>query len=350
MTIKDKNILSFKSTLLEAIQKMDRADIKIVLILDEEQKLCGTVTDGDVRRSLLRGASLQDSVTHTMNIYPKAVSQNTSQEERVQLMRKENLLHLPILDSQGRVRYLFILKETHSTSCKDNWIVLMAGGMGKRLLPLTKDTPKPLLQVGNKPILETILRNFVENGYRNFFLSINYKGQMIRDYFGDGSSFGAHIQYLVEDKALGTAGSLSLLNKKPKSPFIVMNGDLLTKVDFSQMFYFHLKNEAQATICLREYQSSIPFGVVDLEDIQVRAIHEKPIRTHWINAGIYVFNPSVLERIPPKTHLDMTALLKDLLEKKQKVCAFPIREYWMDIGQPKDFVRAGGDYTEIFCG
>ena len=347
--MKDQNTLPFKATLLEAIQKMDKANMKIVLVLDEEQRLCGTVTDGDIRRSLLKGTSLQDPVTHTMNSHPRVASENTPQKEMVQLMRKENLLHLPILDSQRKVKDIFTLKEFHRTFSKDNWVVLMAGGVGRRLHPLTKDIPKPLLQVGNRPILETILNNFVENGYKNFFLSINYKGQMIRDHFGDGSSFGVCIQYLMENQALGTAGGLSLLNQKPKNPFIVMNGDLLTKVDFSQMIHFHLRNKAQVTLCVREYQSSIPFGVVDLGDIQVRALHEKPVRTHWINAGIYVLNPDILDTIPQNTYLDMTTLLNDLLDKKQKICAFPIREYWMDIGQPKDFAKAGGDYTEIFC-
>ena len=351
--IKDQNTLPFKATLLETIQKMDKATIKIILILDGNQKLCGTITDGDVRRSLLKGASLQDPVAHTMNPNPKVAGENTPQEEMMQIIRKEKLSCLPILDNEGKVKSLFTPKEFHHNSPKDNPVVLMAGGIGKRLHPLTKDIPKPLLQIGPQPILETILKNFVEKGYKNFFLSINYKGQMIRDYFGDGSAFGAHIQYLVEDKALGTAGGLSLLShshsQRPKIPFIVMNGDLLTKVDFSQMIHFHLKNEAQATLCVREYQSSIPFGVVDLGDIQVQALHEKPIQTHWINAGIYVLNPNILNAIPQNTYLDMTTLLNSLLKQKQKVCAFPIREYWLDIGQPKDFAKAGGDYGEVFC-
>ena len=345
-----ENILNLKSTLLEAIQLIDRADIKVALVLDTEKKLCGVVTDGDIRRSLLRGMKLQSPIKNIMNSNPKTVLEDTPQEEMIQFMRKEDLLYLPVLNTQREVQNLFTLKELHSSISKDNWVILMAGGAGKRLLPLTQNTPKPLLQVGNKPILETILKNFIESGYKNFFLSINYQGQKIQNHFGDGNKLGngVRIEYLKEEQALGTAGSLSLLKERPQKPFIVMNGDLLTKVDFEHLLDFHLENQADVTLCIKEYQFSIPFGVVNLQDIQVRSLYEKPIQTHWINGGIYVLSPELLDKIAKNTYLDMTTLLKNLLSQNKKVCAFPIREYWLDIGQPQDFIKADGDYTEIF--
>jgi NDP-sugar pyrophosphorylase family protein len=225
----------------------------------------------------------------------------------------------------------------------------MAGGFGKRLKPLTDSTPKPLLKVGNKPILENILEQFIATGFHKFYISTHYKAEMVREYFGDGSNWNVSIEYIHEETPLGTAGGLGLLpNNLTKLPILVMNGDLLTKVNFEQLLNFHLQEGGAATMCVREYDFQVPYGVIKADGRRIISIQEKPIQSFFVNAGIYVLNPSILDAVDGKNYLDMTQLLEDKIENDEQVNLFPIHEYWLDIGGSKQFDRAQKDLRELF--
>jgi NDP-sugar pyrophosphorylase family protein len=224
--------------------------------------------------------------------------------------------------------------------------------MGKRLHPLTLDCPKPMLKIGNKPILEILINNFTKSGFRKFYISINYKGEMIKAYFGNGEKFGVEIKYIEESQALGTAGSLGLLPSKPADPFFVVNADILTNINFDLVMDYHLSNEshANATVCVRQHENTIPFGVVHIsdDDCSLEHVEEKPKKTYFVNAGIYVLDPDVLNSLQYNTYCDMPTFLTELVEKKQHVSTFPIREYWLDIGHHDNLMRAASDYVEVF--
>lgn len=259
-------------------------------------------------------------------------------------MNQMGILHLPIVDSHQRLVGLHVLSELLDNIKYDNWVVLMAGGEGRRLHPVTRDTPKPLLPVGGRPILETILSAFMEHGFHKFFISVNYLGEQIRDYFGDGRKWGAEIAYLQEGEKRGTAGCLSLLPEIPDKPIFVMNGDLLTKVNFKSLLDYHNDNSSLATMCVREYSMEVPFGVVEIEDSRIVGLEEKPVSSFFINAGIYMLDPECLKMVPQSGSFDMTALFARLIEAKERVNSFPIHEYWMDIGRLADLERAHSDF------
>lgn len=322
--------------------------MQIALVVDERKRLLGTVTDGDVRRGILRGIDLNDPVKRIMRRKP-IVSKLGDEEDRLfALMKKKHIHHVPIVDDAGCVLGVKILDEILGPRSKPNWVVLMVGGLGTRLRPLTEDTPKPLLNVGNKPISETILNSFVEQGFHRFYFAVNYKDEMLREYFGDGSRWNADIRYLKENRRLGTAGAISLLPERPKHPIIVMNGDLLTKVNYDYLFRFHHANQAKATMCVREYDLQVPFGVVQFEKDFMTRIDEKPSQRFFVNAGIYVLEPEVLDQIPRNKVFDMTQLFEGLIKQKQKTAVFPIREYWLDIGRLEDLERANGEVAALF--
>lgn len=258
-------------------------------------------------------------------------------------MREKTIRQIPVLNENGVVVGLELMDELLRAGERDQWVVLMAGGVGKRLSPITDTLPKPLIQIGKKPILETILENFIDYGFYNFYFAVNYKNQMIKDYFKDGSKWGVRIIYLEEDKMLGTAGALSLLPGRPEKTFLVMNGDLLTKVNFTHLFNFHRESNVIATMCVRGYDFQVPYGVVKIDDRYICSIDEKPIQRFFVNAGIYVLDPSVLDFIPKNQQFDMPQLFDALMRSEKSVAAFPIREYWLDIGRMDDLVRAQVD-------
>jgi NDP-sugar pyrophosphorylase family protein len=231
---------------------------------------------------------------------------------------------------------------------RDNWVVLMAGGLGSRLGELTRSCPKPLLRVGPQPILEIILERFIEHGFRQFFISINYKKEMIRDYFGDGSRWGVVIDYLEEYDRMGTAGSLALLPDRPAAPLLVMNGDLLTRVDFARALEFHYERDVQATMCVRKFSQTVPYGVVEVDQHHLLRIVEKPVEEYLVNAGIYVLDPDVLSLIPGGEYMDMTDLFRRVLQAGHTTAAFPFDDYWLDIGRMPDFQQACQDYPTVF--
>ena len=331
-----------------AIKTIDTAGMQIALVVDDQGCLLGTVTDGDVRSAILRGVSLTASVQKIMNHHPITAQSNQSRERFLSIMSEHKIHQVPLLDTKGRVTGIEFIDDLIKEKKKENIVVIMAGGLGSRLRPLTNDCPKPLLHVGQKPILETILENFIEHGFETFYVAVNYKDEMIKKYFGNGKSLGCKIRYLSEKRKLGTAGALSLLPLKPRKPVIVMNGDLLTKINFNQLLDFHRQHKASATMCIREYDLQVPYGVVKMNEHLIREIEEKPIHKFFVNAGIYVFEPKVFRRIPRNKPLDMPRLLQSLTKAKQHVAAFPIREYWLDIGRMDDLDRANQEFTTIF--
>ncbi|MBF0127959.1 MAG: NTP transferase domain-containing protein, partial [Magnetococcales bacterium] len=224
-----------------------------------------------------------------------------------------------------------------------------AGGLGSRLAPLTDMIPKPLLKVGSKPILEVILESFIAYGFHRFFLSVNYRKEMIKEYFGDGSGWGVEIDYLEENGRLGTAGSLSLFKERPEKPFFVMNGDLLTRINFQHVLDFHLEHQSRATLCVRKVEQTVPYGVVRLDAHRLVTIEEKPVQEYFVNAGIYLLDPEVLSFIPGGQYFDMPTLFQNIIKRGETTAAFPFLDYWMDIGRMGDFRQACRDYPEVFA-
>jgi dTDP-glucose pyrophosphorylase len=344
-----KNVLvSPDASIKETLCIMEKGALKIALVVDAEKRLLGTVSDGDVRRGILRGCSLEDRVQEVMYSTPTVVGQNEGREKILVLMRQKQLYQIPVVDDAGVLVGLEEIDTILAPPRLDNWVVLMAGGLGTRLKHLTKDVPKPLLKIGDKPILETIINSFIESGFSRFFISVNYKSELIEEHFGDGSRWGARIEYLREDKKLGTAGALSLLPERPPTPVMVMNGDVLTKVNFHQLLDFHLEHKAVATMCVREYDFQVPYGVVKIDRHRIAAIEEKPIQRFFVNAGIYVLDPLVLDMVPSGACFDMPALFEMIVKKQMDTAVFPVREYWLDIGRMDDFERANNEFGEVF--
>lgn len=337
-------ILRDDKKILDAVKVIDSSSAKIAIVVDDKGRLLGTVTDYDVRQAVLSGKLMDAPARQIMNAAPKFAPYNAAPDQLREIFNTMRVRQLPLVDEERKVVDLAILQDYLMRSQKrSNPVLLMAGGLGTRLRPLTNDCPKPLLKIGSRPILEIILESFIESGFSNFFISVNYKAEMIRNYFGDGSKYGVNISYLQENKRLGTAGALSLLPRKLTEPLIVMNGDLLTKVDFNQLLEFHEQHKAAATMCVREYKYQVPYGVVKFKDWQIEALVEKPEYLEFVNAGVYVLNPEFYAGIKTDEYVDMTTLFDEQMEKK-KLLVFPIREYWMDVGRMEDFAQAQEDY------
>lgn len=333
-------------TLIETMRVIDDTSLQFVVVIDEENHLLGTVTDGDIRRAILRGEGLEVPITSVMNLNPTSAKYGAKSLKYKQLMKAKKLKQLPIINEQNQIVDVLFLEDLQLTQNK-NQVVLMLGGLGTRLRPLTNDIPKPMLKVGNKPIVETIVDGFKQYGYTNFIFSVNYKKEVIQNYFQTGEAFGVQIDYVEEEKRMGTAGALSLIKNRPTEPFFVMNGDLLTQVNFDQLMQFHLEHDALVTMCVREYEYQIPYGVIETNGTDLIDIKEKPIHRSFVNAGIYVLSPKVFDYIPQDTFYDMPTLFEALIAAGEKTSAFPIHEYWLDIGQVDDFQRANEKYKEL---
>ena len=342
-----KTLVTANTTLHEVIRVIDAAALQIALVVDEQRRLLGTITDGDVRRALLRGATLEAWAEEVMNRTPTVAAPDLSDGAAERLMRRKSIRRIPVVDASKRVVGL-LLPPQETRQRLPNEVVLMAGGLGTRLGKLTEEVPKPLLRVGSKPILETILESFLAQGFYRFKLAVNYKAAMIEDYFGDGARWNAEIDYLHETKRLGTAGALSLLKAPPEEPFFVMNGDLLTKVNFAQMLRFHQQHRPLATMAVREYDLQVPFGVVELDGHSITSLLEKPVQRFFVNAGIYVLEAACLQHLAYNEYLDITDLFQTLLERRQATASFPIHEYWLDIGRVTEYEEANTVYETIF--
>ncbi len=333
------------STIMDAMETLEDTAMQILLVVDDEHHLKGVVTDGDIRRALLAGKGMDAGVSEIMVQDPTHGHPSDSRDMLISRMRSLGLNHIPVVDDGG---VLVDLVTSEPPGTRSNWVVLMAGGLGSRLRPLTDDVPKPMLRIGERPILETIIGQLHEFGFGRFYISLNYLAEQIEDYFGDGSRWGIEIDYLREDEPLGTAGALSLLKEQTDAPLILMNGDLLTKLNFGKLIDFHEEHKASMSVCVREYSYSVPYGVLEIEGAFLTAIKEKPKRRALVNAGIYVISPEVLDRIRPGERVDITDIITQLLDEGKRPAVFPVHEYWIDIGQKHDMERATREFSEIF--
>lgn len=342
----EKTLIAEGASIREALQVIDA--MRIGLVVDDGRRLKGSVTDGDIRRGLLRSVSLDDPVSSVMNVRPHTAAAHLTRAEIRAMPEAAAYRFIPVVDAGGRVVGVEGVVSAVSPEVKSNRVVLMAGGLGKRLRPLTETIPKPMLKVGSRPLLETILMHIAEQGFRHFFISVNYKGEIVRDHFGDGSRWNVSVRYIEESKRMGTAGALSLLPDRPSEPIVVMNGDLLTKVDLLHLLDFHAEHGAAATMCVREYDFQVPFGVVNFDGSKILGVEEKPVQRFFVNAGIYVLDPSVLDMVSEDEFLDMPSLFNRLVAAGHEAAVFPIREYWADIGRMDDLLRANGEFDEVF--
>ena len=340
-------LITSDNTILEALEAINGEELRIALVVDSDKRLRGIVTDGDVRRGLLNGASLQDKVENIINTDFVSADADSSRETLIELMKQNDVLTIPLI-RDGVIVGLETLHHALEKPRYANPVFLMAGGLGTRLLPLTEKCPKPMLFVGDKPILEIVLQSFIRSGFSNFYISTHYMEDKIREYFGDGQQWDANIQYIHEEEPLGTGGALGLLPKDvPDMPIILMNGDILTKVDFERLLNFHDENGADATMCVREYDYQIPYGVITGEDGQIISMIEKPTYQYFVNAGIYVVSPAVFRNVPQHYKIDMPDLIEQEINARKRVLMFPIHEYWLDIGRMDDFERAQAEFHAL---
>ena len=324
-----KNILLNKDSIItDAIDVLDKEALRIVLVVDENDRLVGTVTDGDIRRGLIKHIALSSAVTNIMFKNPTVALAEESKKNVLSKMKKLDLLQIPIVDSDRKIVGLETIQHLLEKKIYDNPVFLMAG---------------------NKPILENILDQFIAVGFHNFYIFVHYKAEMVQEYFGNGSDWNVTIKYIHEDRPLGTAGGLGLLPKDfPAYPMLMMNGDLLTKIDFEQLLNFHIKEKSDITMCVREYDFQVPYGVIKADKHRITSIEEKPIHRFFVNAGVYVLSPSILSEVDGVNYLDMPQLLEKKIESSGCVNMFPVHEYWLDIGQIEQFDQGQQDGTALF--
>ena len=335
----EKAVVRDTVSIREAASILNETTLGIVLVRGENENLLGVVVDGDIRRGLLSGIDLESNVSLVMRTNPVIARNGISNNDVEILMRKKGVIQVPIVSGENKIVGLVIRDWNRETPIRDNLFLVMAGGLGERLRPLTEVTPKPMLLVQGKPILEHILQNAIMEGFKNFVISTGYLGSVIKNYFGDGSQFGISIDYIEETKKLGTAGALSLLQSWPDAPIVVTNGDILTNVRYASMLDFHLEENGVATMGTAIHESKIEFGVVDIAGTVVQRITEKPILEFLINAGVYVLSPAVRSYLIPNEYCDMPALFTQLISNGLRVVAFPFHESWNDIGTRSDFEK-----------
>ena len=341
----EKSTLYLTDTMGKAVKVLEENRVLgIALVIDKHRKLLGTVTDGDIRRAIIGHCGMETPVEQLMNNSPVVVTARDGKEKIDHVMAENFIARLPVINDDGVIIGLVGQDSVFTSSGDDNSILLMAGGFGRRLHPLTESTPKPLLKVADKPILEAIVDQLSEQGFKRLFMSLHYRGEMIKDYFGDGSNWNVTIQYLEENAPLGTAGALSLVNSADVVyPRMVINGDVMTRMNYGRLLAFHREQGGVATLCVKEYEHHIPYGVVEIEREQVSQINEKPLHKCFVNAGIYVLNEAVVRAVDDIRPLAMTDLLSSLVTKGERVNAYPIHEYWLDIGRLSEYRRATKD-------
>lgn len=346
-----KNLfISPNDTLRTAMEVIDKNSLQICFVVDASGKLVGAVTDGDIRRAILKSAQLDHPIHGLMNKKPKFIGEKMTRSEILEKMRIWDVRHLPVLDEHGKIIRIETSDDIIGLVRRTNRIVLMAGGFGKRLSPLTDTTPKPLLRVGGYPILEIIVRRFRDLGFYNFVFVVNYRSEMIKEHFGNGESLGISIEYVDEEKPLGTCGGLTLLKEKPQEPFFVMNGDILTLANFVDMLEAHESLNSAGTMAVREYSFEVPYGVVKIDGSKILSIEEKPIERSYVNAGIYVLSPEAWELIPKNSFFDMPSLFAKMNAQNSIISCFKLSDYWLDIGRMEDFQKAQVDFEGVFKG
>ena len=333
-------LLPVGATIQQAIQSLDGSGLQIVLMVEELDILFGTLTDGDIRRALLKGMTLQSQAHEIAHRNPLVSPPEMGRDLVLQLMQANRVHQLPVVDSHRTVVGLHVWDEILAPASRDNLMVIMAGGMGTRLRPLTENCPKPMLEVRGKPMLEHIVERAKADGFRRFVIAIHYLGSVIEEYFERGTKWGVEIDYLHEKDPLGTAGALSLIPERPALPIVVTNGDVMTDVHYSEMLEFHLRHQAVATMAVRQHELQNPFGVVNIQGVDIVGFEEKPLYRSHINAGIYVLSPSSLEALVPGAYCDMPTLFNRVREAAGRVIVYPMHEPWLDVGRPDDLALA----------
>lgn len=335
-----QTILPCTASIAQAISNLDRSARKIVLVTSAEGVLEGTISDGDIRRGLLKGLDLNSPITSVTHRNALVVPPELGRDLVMQLMLANKIHQIPVVDPTHRVIGLHLLNEIVSPPVRPNLMVIMAGGMGKRLRPLTENCPKPMLEVAGKPILEHIIERAKLEGFNQFVLAVHYLGHMIEEHFGEGKQLGVQIQYLREKSPLGTAGALGLLSPFPVSPFVVTNGDVITDIRYGELLDFHIRYAAAATMAVRVHEWQHPFGVVQLQGVEIVGFEEKPIARSHINAGVYALNPEALSLMGAISHCDMPTLFERLQRHAMRTVAYPMHEPWLDVGAPTDLALA----------
>jgi dTDP-glucose pyrophosphorylase len=335
-----KSLLPLGVTLQDVVQNLNENELQIVLVVENNDILVGTITDGDLRRGLLRGLGMASSVDEIVFRDPLVLPPNVSRAMALKLMNINRIGAIPIVNEDRRVMGLHLLRGNLVPSKPMNQMVVMVGGQGSRLQPHTRTCPKPMLRVNGKPILEHIIERAKNEGFGRFVLAINYLGHVIEDYFGDGSQWGVRIDYLREESPLGTAGALGLLSPRPDSPIIVTNGDVLTDISYGEVLDFHCSNKALATMAVRLYEWQHPFGVVRIKGVDIVGFEEKPTTHTYINAGVYVLEPEALDTLKTGDHCDMPMLFDHLREQNERTIVYPVHEHWLDVGRIDDLKKA----------
>lgn len=333
-------ILPENSTIANAISNLEESHFKIVLVVSEDQVLVGTISDGDIRRGLLKGLSINSPITKIIHRNVLVVPPDMKRDLVLQLMVANKIQQIPVVDDQRHVIGLHLWDEIAAPTRRPNLMIIMAGGMGKRLSPLTDNCPKPLISVAGRPMLEHIIEHAKVEGFDKFVLAIHYLGQMIEDHFGDGGRFGVQIEYLREQSPLGTAGALGLLHPLPTAPFVVTNGDVITDIRYGELLDFHTRHAAIATMAVRVHEWQHPFGVVQTQGIEIVGFEEKPISRSHINAGVYALDPEALSMLTHNAHCDMPTLFERLQAKAKRTIAYPMHEPWLDVGRSDDLEKA----------
>jgi dTDP-glucose pyrophosphorylase len=343
-----KVILPINATILKAISSLNESSTKIVLIVGVKGELVGTVSDGDIRRGLLKGLDISSPITNVIHRNPLVVPPEMGRELVKQLMVINKIQQIPIVDDRNHLVGLHLWDEIDTASVRSNLMVIMAGGFGTRMRPLTDSCPKPMLLVAGKPMLECIIEHAKFEGFSNFILAIHYLGQMIEDHFGNGNRFGVKIDYLREQIPLGTAGALSLLKSRPEAAFVVTNGDVITDIRYGELLDFHSRNDAAATMAVRRHEWQHPFGVVQTQGMEIVGFEEKPTMRSHINAGVYALDPSALDNLSVDNRCDMPTLFERLRTQAKRTLAYPVHEPWLDVGRPVDLNRVNtGDFKNL---
>lgn len=338
-----KFIIDDQGTIFEAMKAINNNWREVVFVVEKKRRLVGAITDGDIRRGLLKGLKFDTKVSAIMSKSFISVQAAVDRAAVLDLMKANRIGSVPIVDLKKHLIGIHFLPDLIGASPRPNIALIMAGGQGKRLEPLTKNCPKPLVKVAGRPILERIILHLVGYGVKKIYISINYLGRMIEQYCGNGKTFGCEINYLKEKKFLGTGGALSLLPKKIKEPIIVINGDLVTQVNLDRLLKLHQQNKFVATMGVKPYQIEIPFGVIKNNKNRLIELHEKPINQYLINAGIYVINPEILNLVPRNQEFPITSLFENLLKKKKKTGIYVIEDDWVDVGRREDLRKASGE-------
>ncbi len=339
-----KTLLTENANLQQAASSLDETAAKIVLVVSADDRFIGTITDGDIRRGLLRGLDLSSPIESIINRNAIVVPPNMSRDMVLQLMQANAINAVPILEQSRKVVGVHLLRELLSPVHRPNIMVIMAGGKGTRLRPHTENCPKPMLPIDGKPMLEHIILRAKKEGFDKFVLSVNYLGHMVEDHFGDGSRWGVKIDYLREDSPMGTVGALTLLSPQPSLPFLVTNGDVMTHVRYGELLDFHESHGAAATMAVRLHEWQHQFGVVQINGDDIVGFEEKPIIKSHINAGVYALNPSALDALVLNEFCDMPMLFTRLQKQSARTIAYPMYEAWLDVGRVDDYISAQDNF------